>query len=89
MTHAKAHAPRQPYFVFVLLFRAKTLAHIQAPLDGPGRHAHRLAAYGRLDGFEVPVLDRAGAYERFNLGEDLGFERRFEPIDAERATFDA
>ena len=40
---------------------------------------HRLAAYGRLDGFEVPVLDRAAAYERVDLGCDLGFERRFEP----------
>ncbi len=52
---------------------------VDALLDGPGRHAHRLAADGRLEGLEVPVVDGARAYERFDLGNDLAFERRFEP----------
>jgi hypothetical protein len=48
-------------------------------LDGAGRHAQRLAARGRLDRLEVPVLDGAGAYERVDLGDDLGREGRAEP----------
>jgi hypothetical protein len=45
---------------------------------GTGRHAHRLAASGQLDGLEVSVIDGTRAYERVNLVDDLGFERRFE-----------
>jgi len=39
---------------------------------------HRLASRGHLDSLKVPVVDGPRAYERFDLGEDLGFERRFE-----------
>jgi len=43
------------------------------------RHAQRLAARGGLDVLEVPVVDGASAYQRFDLGDDLGREGRFEP----------
>jgi hypothetical protein len=47
-------------------------------LHSAGRYPHRLAPYGRLDGLEIPLVDGARAYERFDLADDLGFERRFE-----------
>jgi hypothetical protein len=51
---------------------------IDASLNGPGRHAYRFASRGCLDRFEVPAVDGARAYECFDLGDDLGFEGRFE-----------
>ncbi|OGP85360.1 MAG: hypothetical protein A2Y95_02500 [Deltaproteobacteria bacterium RBG_13_65_10] len=52
---------------------------VEPPFHGPSRDAQHATARGRLDGLEVPVLDGARAYERFDLGDALGFERRFEP----------
>jgi hypothetical protein len=44
------------------------------PLAFPSRRTA-----GRLDRLEVPVVDSARAYESFDLGDGLGFERRVEP----------
>src|SRR3990172_4759751 len=51
---------------------------VQSMLYSAGRHAHRLAAHRHLDGLEVPLVNRAPAYQRFNLGDDLRFESPFE-----------
>ncbi len=51
---------------------------IKASLHGAGRYEHRQAARGRLDRLEIPAVGRAVAYERFDFGDDLGFERRLE-----------
>ena len=52
---------------------------VDAPLDGARRHAQRLAPRSRLDRLEVPILNCAVAYKRFDLRDDLDLERRFEP----------
>jgi hypothetical protein len=52
---------------------------VEPLLDRPARHAHRLAVHGRLEGFEVSVVDGARAYERFDLGRDFPREDRREP----------
>jgi hypothetical protein len=53
---------------------------VEPLLDGPCRHSHRLAARRRFDGLKIPVLDRARAYQRLDLGNDLGLELRFEAL---------
>jgi hypothetical protein len=53
---------------------------IEPLLDRPGRHTHRHAPYGRLEGFEVALVDVNSAYERFDLGRDFRGEDRLEPF---------
>jgi hypothetical protein len=47
---------------------------VEAPLDRAGRQLKRLTTGPRLDGLEVQTIDRAWAYERLDLGRDLGRE---------------
>ena len=51
---------------------------VEPLLDGAGRDTHRLAANGRFDRLKIAGIDCTGPYERFDFGEDLGLERRFE-----------
>lgn len=52
---------------------------VEPLLYRPGRQTHRLAAHGRLQGFEVAVIDGARAYERLDLGRDFAREGCPEP----------
>jgi hypothetical protein len=48
-------------------------------LDGASRHPQGLAPRRHLDGLEIQTAEGASAYQRFNFGDDLGREGRFEP----------
>ena len=52
---------------------------VDAPFHSARRHPQRPTARGRLDRLEVPVVDHRVAYQRFDFGDDLGCERRFDP----------
>ena len=47
------------------------LIRVEPLLHGPRREGERLAARGGLDRLEVQPVDRARAYERFDLCDDL------------------
>ncbi len=50
---------------------------VESLLHGPRRDGERTSARGRLDRLEVQPVDRARAYERFDLGDDLRVEGFF------------
>jgi hypothetical protein len=52
---------------------------IEALLDRACGHAQCLATRSHLDGFEVETVGRSRRDQRFDFGDDLGFEGRFEP----------
>ena len=58
---------------------------VEPALDGAGRHAQRLSTRGRLNGFEIPVVGCAVAYERVDLMRNLRLERRTEPPFSRRS----
>ena len=47
------------------------LVGVESLLHGPSREGERASARGRLDRLEVPPVNRARAYERVDLGDDL------------------
>ena len=55
------------------------LIRVEPLLHGPRREGERLAARGGLDRLEVQPVDRARAYERLDLGDDLRREGFCEP----------
>jgi hypothetical protein len=48
--------------------------------DGAGRDAQRFPPRGRFNRLQVPVVARARTYERVDLGDNFGGERRREPL---------
>jgi hypothetical protein len=55
------------------------LVGIQPAFDGTGRDRKSAATCRSLDRLEVQPIDTVGSYERFDLGDDLRVEERFEP----------
>jgi hypothetical protein len=47
---------------------------IDSLLDGPSREVERTAPRGNFDRLEIQAIDRTGAYEVGNLGEDVRIE---------------
>jgi len=54
------------------------LVCVEPALHRSRRDAQSLAARGTLDRLEIQPIDGAGAYERFDLGEDLRLEALLE-----------
>jgi len=52
---------------------------VEALLDRACGHAQGLAPRRHLDGLEVEIVGRSWRDQRFDFGDDLGFDGRFEP----------